>query len=140
MSYGPPPGSPAPAKPGQVTAIQVILWIELALTVCVGLLAFTGGAVMGAAGADSGATGLVLISGILSIVVGIAAGVMAFNVPKRKAWVRTGVLVLSGVGILFAILNIVGGGGGAGFGGVLVPVVLIILALSQPAKDWFTEQ
>lgn len=144
MSYGPPPGTPAPAKPGQVTALQVLLWIQFGFALCIGIAGFAiGGTAAAVGGADADvakASGLLIVVSILAIVLALAAGYVAFSVPKRKTWVRNAVLGIAGIGLLMQILSIVSGGGAPGFIGLAFPIVLIVLAVGQPAKDWFTEQ
>jgi len=142
-----PQNAPAPKKPGQVLAVQIIFWIQLGLGLCVGGLAAVGGAAIGSfsdaeladAGVSTSDVPLIMTAAIVAIISALVAGFLAFMVPSRKKWVRTGGLILVAVTIASNIVSALIQPGANAFASFVLPIVIIVLLVSQPAKAWFTE-
>lgn len=118
-----------------VVAIVVAIYMILMaiVSVCGGAgTVFLGGAALSLSGTfaeagvdDMGLTGgvgaLATIIGILLLVAGIAALVMAVGLFMRKEWAYMGTIIINGVVIGLQILSLLQGGG-------IVPIVVIILS------------
>ncbi|MEV0648617.1 hypothetical protein AB0I28_25480 [Phytomonospora sp. NPDC050363] len=142
-----PQNAPAPKKPGQVLAVQIIFWIQLGLGLCIGGLAALGGAAVGSlsdaeladAGVSTSDVPLIMTAAIVTIISSLVAGYLAFMVPSRKKWVRTAGLILVAVTLAGNIVSVLIQPGASSFVSFVLPIVLIVLLVSRPAKEWFTE-
>ncbi len=124
-------------RPGGVTVIAVLDFIGAGFCVIAALLMFMGGSIlaslMGAAATANGAAGAAPAAGIMASI-GIVAGVIvlcfgalavfvALGLLKLKNWARITTIVLSALGLLSSLRNLI-----AAFHGGGMVVTIIILA------------
>ncbi len=100
--FGTPSGSPgSQARPGLVTAAAVLLFIGGGFGILGGLVAVTGGGILG-----GGLGGIAVVFGILMLAIGgleIYAGVQVLALKEQGRIIG---LVLAGIGALLALLQI----------------------------------
>src|SRR5919205_3756288 len=83
-----------------------------------------------------GIPALIVIVGIVFIAVGIASLVMAYGLWKGRSWAWTITLILSAIGIIFAIASIAAGNIGAVFH-IIINAVIIYYLYRPNVKAFF---
>jgi hypothetical protein len=123
-----PPGpAGSPARPQMVTAAAVLLFIGGGLGILAGLLAVTGGGILG-----GGLGGVAIVFGLFSLAVGglqIYAGVQVLALKEQG---RIIAIVLAAIGLALSLLQI-----GASPGGAIIGLAIngfIIYALVTNAS------
>lgn len=135
-----------PAKPGQVLTVQICLWLVFALNTCAGVLNALGSVFMDESPDDRAKAGLtrgdvdgLMIVALIALVFAVAACVLALNVPRRKRWVRTYSLVLACLVIANGVVALLIQRNPMLLAGLILPVVVIGMLFSPPARKWFSE-
>ncbi len=127
--FGTPSGSPGgQARPGLVTAAAVLLFIGGAFGVLGGLVAVTGGGILG-----GGLGGIAVVFGILTLAIGgleIYAGVQVLALKEQGRIIG---LVLAAIGALLSLLQIGASPGSAILGLAINGFVLYALSTTASA-------
>lgn len=120
------------ARPGAVTAVVVISYLQaaLALLVAVGFL------ILGlTAGGGRGQGVVLVVEAALFAVIGILLALMGNRLGKRSRGWRIAYLVLMGIAVVLGLTDV--GQNPSSLGGTILGVVCIVLLLLPRSRAWF---
>ena len=127
-------------KPGTITAIQVILWIRVALGAFIYLLALVGlGAlsdsqIQSEMGMGRGLAALLMLAGVgFTIFEAYVAATMGRGGGRTQTLVR----VVVGIGFASLALNLLWGD--FNFIGLIIIIVILVLNEGEAARSWYEE-
>ncbi|RJL31766.1 hypothetical protein [Bailinhaonella thermotolerans] len=135
--------APNPAMPGQVRAVQVLMWIGVAFGVIALVLTLplllSPGSAFQAAGVEPPPMGALWGLTILSAIFLVAELILVLRIPRRQASTRTGIIVFFGLSAVVALVNAaLSKSFAGGVFSVVVAAVIIGLLMSAPAKEYFS--
>jgi hypothetical protein len=128
------------ARPGTVTAAFVILFIYAILSVIGYAIVFVVALVIAPAGGVLGTAGIVALLVIaIPFLLALIQLLVAFAVRNGSNWARVLVIVLSILSIASQVLSITRNDGttGAGWFGLIVNTIVVVLLLSKSANRYF---
>lgn len=130
-------------RPGTVNAAFWITVIQVIVSVVFSALVLTSGfLLLGNAALSAGAVYAAQIGGaIVTFVIAVVMLVIAFAMRRGRNWARIVLIVLAGLGAVFSLLGLFGGGDGvsitSGVLTVVLNVIIVILLASKSASAYF---
>jgi len=144
-----PPPAPAPVAVGRPMGATVISVIEAILGVLGLLLALAAiglgglaGGIIGSSGVEGGAAaagilaGLGFVFGLIALLIAVLYLAIAYGVWKGRSWAWMLGVVVSIVGLVFAVLGLTGGISVSSIISLALPIVVLYYFMQPDVKRW----
>lgn len=119
-------------RPGAVTAVVVISYLQAALALLVALVFLILGLTTGVVRTQGVS---LVVEAVLFAVLGILLAVMGNRLGKRSRGWRTAYLVLMGIGVVLGVVDVFQNP--SSLGGTVIGIVCIVLLLRPRSRAWF---